>query len=118
MVQARQAAPHLYFNARHMRKILFTLDGTIIGYAKISFPSNDDKVYLDTLVINAPYRHRGWGQACLRYLLNRYKSLGAIVGIDNAAAMTIFLKAGFRFVVGPYYESTREEISYYMEKNN
>lgn len=67
-------------------------DGTLIGTAEVE----PNKHTLERFVIFDPYQNKGYGQQALDELMQTYMLKNLWVRSDNARAIHIYEKAGFK----------------------
>jgi ribosomal protein S18 acetylase RimI-like enzyme len=78
-------------------------DGTVIGTAEIE----PNEKMLERFTIFEPYQNKGYGQQILSELINVYGIEKLWVRSDNARAIHIYEKAGFKRFKETMYEMRR-----------
>jgi [ribosomal protein S18]-alanine N-acetyltransferase len=90
-----------FLRAPHMPVVAAAIDGELAGYALLSLRTRSQAVRIYSIAVDARFARRGVGlallQACEKYArLHKKSQLTLEVRYDNAPAIALYEKSGFR----------------------
>ena len=96
------------------------LDGKIVG-GMVATPTNDERIYLDTLVVSDEHRGKGIASVLFEQMLSKvsHKKLVALIWIGNEKPKHLLEKYGFKEInrLDNLFQSGKNYIEYESKSN-